>query len=205
MRVSGVTMKFNPNIHQRRSIRLKNYDYSQNGAYFVTMCTFDRGYYFEEYEQLRRIIEIQWQKLPERFVGMILDEFIIMPNHFHGIIILHRGTPRGYPDLGDEKQGHLYIDKGHPQGVPLRQPTIGEIVGSFKSLCVNAWLKVVKDENLNLVGKFWQKNYYEHVIRSDSELERIRQYIVNNPLKWELDRENPACKKSQPPSEKWMV
>jgi len=197
--------RYNPDIHQRRSIRLKSYDYSQNGTYFVTICTFDHGCHFEEHKQLRQIVKAQWQGLPERFLGMTLDEFVIMPNHFHGIIVLRRDTPRGYPNLGDEKQEHLCIDKGHPQGVPLRQPTVGEIVGSFKSLCVNAWLRVIKEKNLNLVGKFWQKNYYEHVIRSDGELERIRQYIVDNPLKWELDRENPSFKNSQTPSEKWMV
>ncbi|NOY12287.1 MAG: transposase [Deltaproteobacteria bacterium] len=203
---------YNPDIHQRRSIRLKGYDYSQNGAYFVTMCTFDRGCHFEEHEQLRHIIETQWQNLPERFLGVMLDEFVIMPNHFHGIIILRRDTPRGYPGFGDEERLMRVeretpcVEQGHPRGVPLRQPSIGEIVGSFKSLCVNAWLKIIKEENLNAVGKFWQKNYYDHIIRNANEMERIRRYIVDNPLHWELDRENPLVKKDQPAqSEQWML
>ncbi len=196
---------YNSDIHHRRSIRLKNYDYSQNGSYFVTLCTLDRGSYFEEHEQLRHIIETQWRGLEERFFGVHLDEFVIMPNHFHGIIILRRGTPCGCPGFGHEQSGPLEKE-GHPRGVPLQKPGIGEIVGAFKSLCVNAWLKVIKDEKIDVVGKFWQKNYYEHIIRNGDELERIQQYIVENPLKWDLDQENPSFIKAQQPSAKpWMV
>jgi REP element-mobilizing transposase RayT len=199
-------MKFHPDIHHRRSIRLKNFDYSGNGAYFVTLCTHDRSCCFEQFEQLRGMVEAQWQNLPKRFLCVALDAYIIMPNHFHGIIVIGRDTPCGYPDSGHEQEGPPQ-QEGHPQGVPLRNPAIGEIVGAFKSLCVNAWLKIIKDEKIDAIGKFWQKNYYEHVIRNDGELERIRRYIVENPLKWDSDRENPSSKKAQQPplSEQWMV
>jgi REP element-mobilizing transposase RayT len=123
-----------------------------------------------------------------------LDEYVIMPNHFHGIVVIHdnrRDTPCGYPD-----------PCGHP--APTRV-SLGDIVGAYKSLCVNAWLKVIKTKDINTRGKFWQHNYYEHIIRNEEEMDRIRQYIVNNPLQWELDRENPAQGKQQPQSEKWMV
>ena len=138
-------MKFNPDIHRRRSIRLKNYDYSRNGAYFVTLCTSGRGYYFEQFGQLRRIVEAQWQRIPERFPGVVLDEYVIMPNHFHGIIVICRDTPRGCPGLESA------TDRAPARGAP----TLGDIVGSFKSLCVNAWLETVKSENINAGGKFW--------------------------------------------------
>jgi REP element-mobilizing transposase RayT len=190
----AMPMKYNPDIHHRRSIRLKHYDYSRNGAYFVTLCTFDRDCYFDKFPQLRDIVEGQWRAIAERFSNVELDEYVIMPNHFHGIIVIHdnrRDTPCGYPD-------------------PNRHPTpkhasLGDIVGAFKSLCVSAWLKVIKAQDINTRGKFWQDNYYEHIIRTDEEMDRIRQYIANNPLQWELDRENPAQGKHQPQSEKWMV
>ena len=175
-------MTYNPDIHHRRSIRLRDYDYASDGAYFVTLCTFDRGCYFDEFPQLRKIIDNEWNSLSSRFSGIDLDEYIVMPNHFHGIIILRRDTPCGYPEAA-----------------------LGEMVGAFKSLCVLSWLEVIKAENINAKGKFWQNNYYEHVIRSEDELHRIRQYIVDNPVKWELDRENPANNGQQKQIEKWMV
>jgi putative transposase len=185
-------MKYNPDIHHRRSIRLKDYDYSSGGAYFVTICTFDRGCYFEQFQELKNIVESQWCRIPHRFPGVELDEYVIMPNHFHGIIMIHRrGTPCGYPDFEPSGKG--------------KQPSLGGIVGSFKSLCVNSWLKVIKEENINARGRFWQENYYEHVIRDEKEMDRIRQYIANNPLQWAFDRENRLQDKQQPKPEKWMV
>ncbi|MCK4622116.1 MAG: transposase [Desulfuromonadales bacterium] len=177
---------YNPDKHHRRSIRLKNYDYSQNGSYFLTLCTFDRSCYFEQFGQLCQIVEAQWQSLPERFSGVALDEYVVMPNHFHGIIVLCRDTPCGYPGSSN----HL-----------------GNIVGSFKSLCVNAWLKIINSEKINARGKFWQGNYYEHIIRNNSEMERIRRYIAENPLRWSLDQENPGYNKhqEQQKAEPWMM
>jgi REP element-mobilizing transposase RayT len=187
-------MKFNPDIHHRRSIRLRNYDYSSNGAYFVTLCTYDRSRYFDLFPQLRAIVEGEWHRIPERFPYVELDEYVIMPNHFHGIVVIHdnrRDTPCGYPDSCKNP-------------IP-RQVALGDVVGAYKSLCVNAWLKVIKSENINTRAKFWQDNYYEHVIRNEEESDRIRQYIANNPLQWELDRENPSQDKQRPQQVKWMV
>jgi hypothetical protein len=82
---------------------------------------------------------------------------------------------------------------------------LGDVVGAFKSLCVNAWLRVIKTENINARGKFWQNNYYEHVIRNDDEMSRIRQYIVDNPVQWALDRENLISCGQQQQIEKWMI
>jgi putative transposase len=187
-------MKYNPDIHHRRSIRLKHYDYSRNGAYFVTLCTIDRACYFDLFPKLRDIVDGEWHKIPERFPNVELDEYVIMPNHFHGIIMIHddrRETPCEYPD---------------PCGnTDSTRAALGDIVGAYKSLCINAWLKVIKTEDINTRAKFWQDNYYEHVIRNEKETDRIRQYIVNNPLQWELDRENPAQSKQQPQTVKWMV
>jgi REP element-mobilizing transposase RayT len=189
-------MTFNPDIHRRRSIRLKDYDYSRNGAYFVTICTHNRDCCIERFAELRRIVDTQWQSIPERFSGVTLDEYVIMPNHIHGIMIISRDTPRGCPD------------SDHPNNRALARgaPTLGEVVGSFKSLCVTDWLKIIKAENIDVFGKFWQSNYYEHVIRNEAEMERVRQYIADNPLWWETDRENPDFSKPQiVQEESWMV
>jgi putative transposase len=193
-------MTFNPDIHHRRSIRLRDYDYSTAGAYFVTIRTVDRGCYFDQFPQLREIIGNEWNHIPLRYPNVDLDEFVVMPNHFHGIII-RRDPPCGYPISG-YPSGHPQEKKGHPQG---DAPTLGDVVGAFKSLCVNAWLRVIKIENINARGKFWQNNYYEHVIRNDEEMNRIRQYIIDNPLQWELDRENPLPREHPQQIEKWMV
>jgi REP element-mobilizing transposase RayT len=183
--------RYNPDIHHRRSIRLKGYDYAKNGAYFLTLCTAERTCYFEQFQQLVKIVKEHWQNIPDRFPHVVLDDYVIMPNHFHGIIVLCRDTPCGYPLPPAQLQA------GHPQGVPLQETKIGDIIGSFKSLCVNAWLKTIKTEKINATGRFWQSSYYEHVIRNDGEMERIREYIANNPLLWELDRENPAYNRPQ--------
>jgi REP element-mobilizing transposase RayT len=98
-----------------------------------------------------------------------------MPNHIHGIIIVG---------------ATLAVALNNRAGA-RPAPTVGEIVGTFKSLCVNDWLIYLKENKIDAIGKFWQRNYYEHIIRNENELNKIRGYIQNNPLKWSLDRENP--------------
>jgi REP element-mobilizing transposase RayT len=174
-------MKYNPDIHHRKSIRLKGYDYSQNGAYFLTICTRNRELYFETYSGLKEIVEQNWVKLPGRYPNLVLDEFIIMPNHIHGIIT-----------VGATLAVALNNRAGARPGAGARPaPTVGEIIGTFKSLCVNDWLIYLKENKIDEAGKFWQRNYYEHIIRNENQLTKIREYIQNNPLKWSLDRENP--------------
>lgn len=157
-------MKYNSKIHHRRSIRLKEYDYSQCGAYFINICTKNRERYFEKYKQLKSIVKHQWKNIPNRFSHVELDEYIIMPDHFHGILFLQSLDWAG----------------ARPA------PTIGKIIGSFKSLCIHDWLKHIYKNKINEIGKFWQRNYYEHIIRNEKELNRIREYIINNPLKSHL-------------------
>jgi len=170
---------------RRRSIRLKNYDYSKNGAYFVTLCTFGRTYCFDEFEQLCRIVVNIWLSLPDRYENLLLDEFVIMPNHFHGIVII-QDTPQKAP-----AQSEI---------------SLGSIIGSFKSLCVNAWLKILKDEGIPARGRFWQDNYFEHVVRNEAEMDRIREYVRDNPPQWELDPENrDRLGATAIMAEKWMV
>jgi REP element-mobilizing transposase RayT len=162
--------------YNRRSIRLKEYDYSNPGAYFITICTHNRKLYFEKYKKLKEIVNLEWLKIPNRYPNVQLDEFIIMPNHIHGILMIVGAT--------------LAVAQNKRAGA-RPAPTIDEIIGTFKSLCVNEWLKDIKENRINVAGKFWQRNYYEHIVRDENSLNRIREYIMNNPLRWHLDKENP--------------
>lgn len=157
--------------HHRKSLRLRDYDYSQCGAYFVTMCTENRESYFKEFPNLKQVVQTQWNVLKTRFPEIQLDEFVIMPNHVHGIIFIVGGIHES--PLQDR-----------------RNMLLPKAIGYFK---MNTAKRI--NQILNRAGqRFWQRNYHEHVIRNEKELKRIREYIQHNPLKWELDRENPKSK-----------
>jgi len=162
-------------IHHRRSIRLKGYDYSQSGAYFVTICTHNRELLFFV-EGVRRILDKEWLKTGCIRQNVILDEFVVMPNHLHGIIVVPPGNVGAY--------SHTPLQKGFES--PSR--TIGAIIRGFKSTTTR---------QINLFHNtpripIWQRNYYDHIVRNEDEMNKIREYIQNNPLKWCLDRENPG-------------
>ncbi len=187
-------MTYNPDIHHRHSIRLRDYYYSQAGAYFVTICAWQRECLFGEIEHGKMvlndsggIVETVWCQLPEHFKGINLDEYTIMPNHFHGIIFLFDNVG-AMPTARPEAQ---IAENGRPVGIAPTGPlsgSIGAIMAQFKS---NVTKRINKFRN-NPGCPVWQKNYYERVIRNENELSRAREYIVNNPMKWELDKENPV-------------
>jgi len=189
-------MPYDPNKHHRRSIRLKGYDYSQAGAYFVTMCAQHRELLFIT-DDVIDMIQRWWDKLPEKFPGVETDAFVIMPNHVHGIIVVGVNprvdpNPRDDPDSGQTRGSAPTIDRVgvNPRVDP--SPTLGEMIQWFKTMTTNEYIRGVKTLNWTpFPGKLWQRNYYEHIIRSEIELNAIRQYIINNPLKWEQDRDNP--------------
>lgn len=192
--------KYNPDIHHRHSLRLKNYDYSKPGAYFVTVCAQNRTCMFGAIENgnlalndAGRMAQRVWQELPAHYHGVEIDQFIVMPNHFHGIIVLVGAGPCACPDVDpfatDINKNDL---KGQPQGVA---PTISlsDIVHRFKSLTTARYRNGVKEYNWRIFpGRLWQRNYYEHIIRSEDSLNRIRGYIRCNPARWDEDIENPA-------------
>lgn len=154
-------MKYDPQIHHRRSIRLRGYDYAHAGAYFVTVCTYNRDLLLQA-QGVQEVVSSTWHALPVHFPAVALDEFVIMPNHLHGIIIM--------------------------RGAASSAPSLGQVVRAFKSASAIEANKV-----LNRSGQpFWQRNYYEHIIRNDHDLNRIRQYIRDNPLAWDEDPDNPA-------------
>ncbi|MBI5416687.1 hypothetical protein HZA55_01865 [Candidatus Poribacteria bacterium] len=192
-------MEYNSEIHNRKSMRLKNYDYSSSGAYFVTICTHNHECLFEKFVSLKDIVINQWNNIHERFPYIILDEFVIMPNHLHGIFFIgalnNIGAVNKGQAVGAGLAPALNIERAGARPAPtntMTTTTIGKIIGQYKSLCVNEWLQYIKKNNIDALGKFWQRNYYEHVIRNEQSLNEIREYIVNNPLKWDLDEYNPV-------------
>jgi putative transposase len=168
---------------RRRSLRLRHYDYSQAGAYFITICVQDRACLFGQVignemrpNEAGRMVQRWWAQLPRKFDSVDCDAFVVMPNHVHGIIVM---MP---PDaaLG----GHT--------GPPLPR-----IVQWFKSMTTNDYLRGVKESDWpTLPRRLWQRNCYEHTIRNDHALDRIRQYVFDNPARWAEDSENPLNIKS---------
>ena len=211
-------MAYNSNIHHRRSIRLKGYDYSRAGLYFITICCDERLCRFGKIETGKMILNEygmiaynEWSKLPERFPNFELDVFQIMPNHIHGIIMMtdvgatlavaqneftptEKGQPQGIaPTIAPTVSPTISpIENGQPQGIAPTiaatiSPTVPDIVGAYKSLVFNGCLKIYKSKN-EMMGKLWQRNYYEHIIRNEQAYQNISAYIINNPVKWTEDK-----------------
>ena len=180
-------MPYDNKRHHRRSIRLKGYDYSQAGAYFVTICTQDRECLFGEIVDGKMVLNdagrmiCRWySELENKYPDIRCDEFICMPNHIHFVIINVGADLCVRPCVETSKTGEH-------AGSPLRT-----VVQWFKTMTTNEYIRGVKQHGWTpFSGKLWQRNYYEHIVRNEHEMNRIREYIVNNPLKWETDQDNP--------------
>ena len=178
-------MYYNPERHHRRSIRLREYDYSLPGAYFVTICTQRRECLFGEVieGEMRlspygRAATECWSDLPNHYGYVELDEFVIMPNHVHGIITI--------PGAADFDVGAGL--KPAPTGpVSAKRHGLPEIVRGFKTFSSRRINRFRKSPGQPV----WQRNYYEHVVRGDADLDRIRKYVQDNPAKWAEDSDNP--------------
>jgi REP element-mobilizing transposase RayT len=149
------------------------------------------------FNEFGSIANDEWLKLPERFPNFELDVFQIMPNHMHGIIVLNE-TPVGVgftptQNMQDKRKNVLNENMSaleNGAGVNLARtvnPTVGDIVGAYKSLVANACLDIYKSKN-KIMGKLWQRDYYEHIIRKEQSYQRISDYIINNPAKWDADK-----------------
>jgi putative transposase len=195
-------MAYDPNEHQRRSIRLAGYDYGQAGAYFVTICTEGHWRLFGrvagdamEWNDAGLAVERCWQEIPAHFPQVALDEFVVMPNHVHGILVIADATGHRFVGANNHSP-HLVRANDYS---PLPRPpdhasrprgtskTIGSVIRGFK-IGVGRWMR---DD----AGRrdIWQRNYFEHIIRNDVALNRIRQYIRDNPARWACDRYNPQA------------
>jgi putative transposase len=162
-----------PGKRNRRSIRLGGHDYRLGGSYFITICAAERRPLFSD-PGVRRLVEETWLQVPQHFDGVAVDQFVVMPNHFHGIVVLGRAA------VGAQHAAPLH-------GPVVHAGSLGAIVRSFKS----AATKQARQSG-SVSGDVWQRNYYERIIRNDAELNRIREYIALNPTRWEFDRDNPA-------------
>lgn len=234
---------FDPKVRHRRSIRLKGYDYSQPGAYFVTTVAWGREMMFGEVlngemrlNRYGHIVRNAWFDLPQHYGNLELGAFVVMPNHVHGIIILTESHGRGgsgMPDEGVLTEGSRggspvpgdgalpegdgrggspvsgggalpdqararreplpigetrpYANQTRPYGIPTR-PDLSEVVRAFKSFSAKRINRLRHTEGMPV----WQRNYYEHIVRNQREMERIAGYIESNPLMWDEDEENPA-------------
>jgi len=177
------------NLHHRKSIRLKNYDYSLPGEYFITLCTHDKvcmfGEAIEDEMRLTPTGEIAkrcWEEIPKHFPNVELDEHIIMPNHIHGIIIIN---PLVGVDNHNSSVGVEYIQPLPKTFQHVIPNSLGSIIRSYKA-AISRECRKQKYSDFS-----WQRNYYEHIIRNDKDLNNIREYISNNPIKWCLDENNP--------------
>ncbi|WP_058868183.1 transposase [Chloracidobacterium thermophilum] len=221
-------MKYDPARHHRRSIRLQGYDYSQAGAYFITICTQDRACLFGEIvngnmrlNDAGRMVE-KWRcEINRKFPWVETDEHIIMPNHFHGIIVINAPTPVGadlrvrpcepnHPGAHDAHSGahdaHSGAHDAH-SGAHIGAP-LPAIIQWFKTMTTNEYTRGVKRSGWPpFAGKLWQRNYYEHIIRDEAAFHRIREYIAKNPWQWEWDRENVRAtgRSPEPEDEPWRI
>ncbi len=203
-------MKYHPDKHHRKSMRLKDYDYSTAGPYFVTICVQNRECLFGEIcdkimllNTFGKIVDYQWKQIPTHFKNAKLDEFVVMPNHFHGIIFITGNGDGGGVGAKHSKASILEniktveknaspLQQAHPQ--PNIRPN-GTKPGSLSAMIQN--FSSVTTRKINRIrktpgAKLWQRNYWDRIIRNEKELFNTREYIINNPLKWELDQDNPT-------------
>jgi putative transposase len=155
----------------RRTLRIKGYDYSQAGAYFVTVCAYQRRILFKDVK-IRKIVEDEWMNTALVRKDIILDEFVVMPNHVHGIIIIR------YNDV-ISRRGELHS----PHEFKSPSKTIGAVIRGFKASSYRKINLAINVSNCPI----WQRNYYEHVIRNEADLFEKRKYIIDNPAKWNED------------------
>ena len=177
MGIYGDAMKYDLAIYHRRSIRLKGFDYSQSGAYFVTLCSHNRECLFGEISNNQMllnpygiIVHDEWLKSTFIRSEIELDEFIIMPNHIHGIVSIHK-------NIGQNKENSQFAPIGP------KNKSISSFVAGFKS-AVTKRINEMREIPKALV---WQRNYYEHIIRNEKSLKKIREYVIYNPQTWEND------------------
>jgi REP element-mobilizing transposase RayT len=178
--------KFDPQKHHRRSIRVQGYDYTQSGAYYVTIVAYQRQHFFGEVvngemrlNALGQIARDEWFKTAtlRPYVELYEDEFIVMPNHVHGIIWIHHEM------VGVERRSAPTPASTLPNVPPK---SLGAIVRAYKSAVTYAINTLQNQRGAGL----WQRNYYEHIIRDEKDLQAKRDYILSNPMSWDKDDEN---------------
>ena len=177
-------MKYDPLRHHRRSIRLTGYDYAQAGEYYVTLCVKDRdcilGEILQNEVRLSRIGEIVkqcWEGIPKHFSNAMLDEFIIMPNHLHGIVILVGTRHAVSQPITSSQREKIPLQMGEEFGKPICG-SLSTIMRSFKSAAAN------RIHSKGYPEFAWQSRFHDHILRDTYDLDRVRRYMRNNPTRW---------------------
>ena len=175
-------------LPKRKNPRLRDYDYSRNNAYFVTICTDNRERLFGEirrgdpcgrpqmeYTALGKIADRTFLYIEQKY-DIILLQYVVMPDHVHAIIIIDQNT--GVTDSGDRK------------GRPYSDYSLSRIIGAYKSIVSSEWLRICKEKNIAM-GKIWQRSYYDHIIRNPRDMQETIKYIYESPIKWYAENVNP--------------
>jgi REP element-mobilizing transposase RayT len=188
-----LTMPYDPQKHHRRSIRLKGHNYTQPGAYYITLCTKARQCLFGDVvkgemqlNSLGHIAFTRWQAIPDHFPHVELDAFVVMPNHLHGILVISDTDERARQCRAPTiKQNHS--PKIEQFGKPV-SGSIPTVIRSYKGAVTKRINLICNTKYTSLI---WQRDLYEHISRDEESLHNIRQYIVENPWRWADDPENP--------------
>ena len=201
-------MSYNSNIHHRKSTRLKGYDYSREGLYFITICTYKKECLFSEIindemilNHAGKIADKYWLDIPKHFPNAVLHERVIMPNHVHGIIEIHAvhvGSENLRDNVGAENLQPLHHGNLQPLRNAIKTQTqhefqkmiplsIGSIIKGFK-IGVTKYFRNNSNDNFPNDNKIWQRNYHDHIIRDEQSYIKISEYIINNPRKWKEDK-----------------
>ncbi len=217
---------FDRSEHRRRSMRLRGHDYAQADAYFVTVCAHDRACLFGAVvdAEMRpndagRLVVAEWEALPGRFPAIELDAFVLMPNHLHGIIVIRppglvragqgatvgaglvpaRAETTGMIPTTTVGAGVRATTRVARTGMDDAPVTLGDVVGAFNSSTTVRYTRgITRSGWPPFRGRLWQRNYYEHIVRDEASLSRIRQYIQENPARWTADRDNPEAVSHEP-------
>lgn len=204
-----VAMRYNPHKYHRRSVRLEGYDYALPGLYFLTICCNDRACLFGAVAARKMILNEPgkiadkcWNEIPDHFLDAVLHEYVVMPNHIHGIIELttnpavgannHSPDNMDDPSSGNMEMSDLRANDYSPLrdgSILFRSPsrTIGSIVRGYK-IGVTKWFRQNMADDFPAPTPVWQRNYHEHIIRDEVSYNRIADYIINNPARWTEDR-----------------
>ena len=185
-------------LPERRSIRLSGYDYRSAGAYFVTICTHRRALLFD-HSPFAEVAREQWAVSASLRAGIALDAFVVMPNHVHGVVWLvpTAATPVPVGSVGAQRAAPL---RGAPGARPrVAAGSLGAFVRAYKAAVARAINRLRR----TAAAPVWQRNYYEHVVRDQPDLDRIRRYVADNPRRWAFDRENPGGHPDRYEAEFW--
>ncbi len=188
-------MQYDHNKYHRRSVRLRGYDYSRPGAYFFTLCLENKDEWLfgnvkhgeMQSTEFGNIVWDEWRRTPDMRCEMVLDSFVVMPNHIHGIIwiVSGRGIRPDAPTMHAPIHKIPTLTVAEKHGPSKR--SLGAFAAGFKSITTRRINEIRQTPRVPV----WQRNYNEHIIHNEGELNRIRQYIAENPAKWERDKENP--------------